>query len=260
MSNIDYDKLRKLADQHPEIAGKVAEILKAGSGAKLANALKDLTFYLKQYVVDLSEIKGSLDFESDLEDLGSFTAEEIVEAARDLKRATDDLVRQDPDTVIKVSEGVRKHFYKKLHRIASSAGSAPRPNKTDHGRDQPLSGGWDIMKRLQDQLLIEQGRPTREPNPRLATGCGGSCGGSCSCGKGGKIVPAAELQQHLARVLQGGTAREMVRKAVVKYAEENDTVVMVNAAVDEIMDRALGVALSPDHLAAALDKHTIEED
>lgn len=46
----------------------------------------------------------------------------------------------------------------------------PNRVKIDHGYDQPLSGGWDIMKRLQDQLLIEQGREPREPNPRLANG------------------------------------------------------------------------------------------
>jgi len=43
------------------------------------------------------------------------------------------------------------------------------PNKVDHGYSQPLSGGWDIMKRLQDRLLHEQGSPMREPNPRLAS-------------------------------------------------------------------------------------------
>jgi len=44
------------------------------------------------------------------------------------------------------------------------------PVKVDHGYDEPLSGGWDIMKRLQDRLVTEQGRPewVREPNPRLA--------------------------------------------------------------------------------------------
>lgn len=40
--------------------------------------------------------------------------------------------------------------------------------KIDHGEDQPLSGGWDIMKRLQDRYLVEQGKKPRDPNPRLA--------------------------------------------------------------------------------------------
>jgi hypothetical protein len=40
-------------------------------------------------------------------------------------------------------------------------------NKIDHGYDQPLAGGTDVMKRLQDQLLHEQGRPPRDPNPVL---------------------------------------------------------------------------------------------
>lgn len=38
----------------------------------------------------------------------------------------------------------------------------------NHGENQALSGGWDIMKRLQDQYRIEQGHPPRDPNPRLA--------------------------------------------------------------------------------------------
>lgn len=39
----------------------------------------------------------------------------------------------------------------------------------DHGYNQPLSGGFDIMKRLQDSLLKEQGRSPRPKNPRLAS-------------------------------------------------------------------------------------------
>lgn len=120
---------------------------------------------------------------------------------------------------------------------ASLDGKVDYPNEIDHGYGQPLSGGWDIMKRLQDQLLIEQGSKPRDPNPRLAS----------------------DLQRHLIRVMQGGTAREMVRQAVVKHASETDTVVMVNAAVDEIINNAIGVALSPTHLAAVLSKHTVKE-
>jgi len=51
---------------------------------------------------------------------------------------------------------------------------APYQNDIDHGYDQPLSGGHDIMKRLQDQLRIEQGREPREKNPRLASTEGGT--------------------------------------------------------------------------------------
>lgn len=40
--------------------------------------------------------------------------------------------------------------------------------KIDHGEHQALAGGWDIMKRLQDQYRIEQGNGPRDPNPRLA--------------------------------------------------------------------------------------------
>lgn len=44
------------------------------------------------------------------------------------------------------------------------------PVEIDHGYKQPLSGGFDIMKRLQNKLLEEQGNSEwkRQENPRLA--------------------------------------------------------------------------------------------
>lgn len=42
------------------------------------------------------------------------------------------------------------------------------PVQVDHGENQALSGGHDIMKRLVDRYLVEQGRSPRETNPRLA--------------------------------------------------------------------------------------------
>lgn len=38
----------------------------------------------------------------------------------------------------------------------------------DHGYDQPLAGGTDVMKSLQNQLLIEQGSAPRQSNPKIA--------------------------------------------------------------------------------------------
>jgi hypothetical protein len=65
-----------------------------------------------------------------------------------------------------------EHGYLKKLRLAAYKGNPDGkpiyPNKVDHGYKQPLSGGTDVMKRLQDELLHEQGRPEREKNPRLA--------------------------------------------------------------------------------------------
>jgi hypothetical protein len=64
---------------------------------------------------------------------------------------------------------------RKLLRLAADepydgnpSGKPIYPNAVPHGYDQPLSGGTDVMKRLQDKLLHEQGRPERDKNPRLA--------------------------------------------------------------------------------------------
>jgi hypothetical protein len=41
------------------------------------------------------------------------------------------------------------------------------PSKIDHGYDEPLSGGTDVMRRLQNQLRQEQGLPTRPSSPEI---------------------------------------------------------------------------------------------
>lgn len=43
------------------------------------------------------------------------------------------------------------------------------PNEVGHGYGEPLAGGTDIMRKLQNRLLHEQGRPQRPESPRLAS-------------------------------------------------------------------------------------------
>jgi len=38
----------------------------------------------------------------------------------------------------------------------------------EHGYEEPLAGGTDVMRKLQNQLLEEQGRPPRPEASRLA--------------------------------------------------------------------------------------------
>ena len=47
-------------------------------------------------------------------------------------------------------------------------GQSIYPAEIDHGYDQALAGGSDVMKRLQNQLLREQGGIPRPANPHLA--------------------------------------------------------------------------------------------
>jgi hypothetical protein len=42
------------------------------------------------------------------------------------------------------------------------------PNEIDHGYTEPLAGGTDVMRKLQNQFLHEQGREQRPDSPRLA--------------------------------------------------------------------------------------------
>ena len=58
-------------------------------------------------------------------------------------------------------------------RVASAYAGNPDaqsiyPVQVDHGYNESLSGGTDVMRSLQNRLLIEQGRDPRPDNPRLA--------------------------------------------------------------------------------------------
>ena len=111
--------------------------------------------------------------------------------------------------------------------------------QVDHGYEQPLSGGHDIMKRLQDRLLIEQGREPRETNPRLAA--------------------TMSLQEGLIKLLHSPAGRDRVRQAVSRYAAETNTIIIVNAAVDDILHHAVAVALDPQKMGAVIAKHTVPD-
>lgn len=50
------------------------------------------------------------------------------------------------------------------------SGKGIYPVEVDHGYGEPLAGGTDIMRKLQNRLLVEQGREPRPESPRLAAG------------------------------------------------------------------------------------------
>lgn len=80
------------------------------------------------------------------------------------------------EAMAKMQNRVRPPWLKptRLARVTAAYSGNPDgkpiyPVKVDHGElDQALSGGHDIMKRLQDRLLIEQGKSPRPGNERLA--------------------------------------------------------------------------------------------
>lgn len=53
--------------------------------------------------------------------------------------------------------------------LGNPDGQSIYENSIDHGYREPLAGGTDVMRKLQNQLLHEQGREQRPESPRLAT-------------------------------------------------------------------------------------------
>lgn len=111
------------------------------------------------------------------------------------------------------------------------------PNKIDHGYSQALSGGTDVMKRLQDKFLIEQGRSPRESNPRLAF---------CRAVQRGVAKIARESHQ----------AREAVQEALLDYMKATGETVVAASAINAILDEAVGVALDPQRIGQIVARHT----
>jgi hypothetical protein len=95
-----------------------------------------------------------------------------------IKHLMDDgMNRSDAYLAVKAGKLLNKQRGKRMKRRAGvdppydQDGLGPiYPNEIDHGYDQPISGGHDIMKRIQNEFVYEQGRPDwiRPENPRLA--------------------------------------------------------------------------------------------
>jgi len=60
-----------------------------------------------------------------------------------------------------------------LARVAdyqgNPGGNGIYPVEVDHGYSEPLAGGTDVMRNLQNRLLEEQGREPRPVGERLAS-------------------------------------------------------------------------------------------
>lgn len=80
------------------------------------------------------------------------------------------------------------------------------PNTIDHGYGEPLSGGTDVMRRLQNQLLHEQGSDDqkRPESPRLAS-----------------VVKVAEAYDCLQDYRAGGLYREGYKKRSKDNEDDN---------------------------------------
>jgi hypothetical protein len=118
--------------------------------------------------------------------------------------------------------------------------------KVDHGYEQPIAGGTDIMKRLQDQLLIEQGREPREKNPRLAA-------------DDPRLALCRSIQAACAQTRLSRANKNSIRQALHDYMAATGDTVVLTAATDDILEYAVGVALDPARVARIIARHTAKE-
>jgi hypothetical protein len=151
-------------------------------------------------------------------------------------------------------------------------------NEIDHGYDQALGGGHDVMKRLQDQFLIEQGRKPRDKNPRLASAYNfdeDSAGPEAIVESDSmdsenielmstrraspQVTASVELQSSLIALLRSPHGRSLVKTAVMRYAAATDTTIVLNAAVEDIINNAVAVALDPQRMGQVIARHTAGE-
>lgn len=117
------------------------------------------------------------------------------------------------------------------------------PNTIDHGYGKPLSGGTDVMRRLQNQLLHEQGSDDqkRPESPRLAS-----------------ASKLAEAYDCLQDYRGGGLSREEYEECLDQFKDEEDDysyrrpTYQVPAAAGKlrILDKLL--ARRPDHFIQSI--------
>lgn len=205
----------------------------SGSGASNAEYLdglpphqkaKILKAVAKHYGVSVREIEGELKH-PEAEDLYEYLA-------------------FDRGMAMQVYRDFQRRFASKWKDVTGPPTDAIYERKIDHGYDQPLSGGTDVMKRLQDQLLIEQGREPRPKNPRLAF---------CQ-------AVQHELVAMLTRDAHGKVAADRVRTCVGQYMQETGETVLAEAVVNDIINEAVGVALDPQRVARIVARHSIKEE
>jgi len=83
--------------------------------------------------------------------------------------------RQDAFLATKAGKKLMKDRMQTFERGRRDAGYKGNPdggdiyeNEVGHGYGEPLAGGTDVMRKLQNRLLHEQGNPQRPESPRLA--------------------------------------------------------------------------------------------
>lgn len=120
------------------------------------------------------------------------------------------------------------------------------PNTIDHGYGEPLAGGTDVMRRLQNQLLHEQGSDDlkRPESPRLAS-----------------YRRVAEAYDCLKDYRAGGMSREEYEECLDRFKDDEDDyrsqyrrppapAVRVDAPKLQVLDKLL--ARRPDHFVQSI--------
>jgi len=80
----------------------------------------------------------------------------------------------------------------------------------NHGYDEPLAGGTDVMRRLQNQLRKEQGLSERPPSPEIPKTAGDKLGAAYNAVVGSVFVFAEVVQEATPK---NAKLRALARKA-----------------------------------------------
>ena len=78
-------------------------------------------------------------------------------------------------------------------------------------------------------------------------------------GKKAALIAALNLLRGFIALLNGPYGQAVAKAVVFKYAADTDTTVVLNAAVDDIINNAVAVALDPQRMGQVIARHTAKE-
>lgn len=153
-SLLNYDKNKAMAF--------IAALAQDVNFSALARTIKAPVPLTDIEAEEVGEVAGALQY--GLEDVSAFGVA-LLEEVR-----ADELAAKFEAIVLKLGKSI-KMFTERLGGDAYKGnpnGQAIYPNEIDHGYGEPLAGGTDVMRRLQNQFLHEQGRDPRPESPKVA--------------------------------------------------------------------------------------------
>ena len=134
----------------------------------------DLAAAMADILAQLEQLAEGFDGDEDVWMSMATSSGELISLSKKFDRLQENMQNMPPNVVEQLASQLLRQWKTEqrglLRRGSYDGNPDGKPiydHDIDHGYDQPLAGGTDVMRRLQNQYLREQGRPERPSNPQI---------------------------------------------------------------------------------------------